>query len=991
MLKTMKKALLLSLCISSFIFSMGQIAQSALTNAFSKSQIAQLVVSKMINQYRSFSNSPIVKCPGIPLVLTLQMANQTVKIETVNVPIKQESMQITSDSQDSIVIESQDISTNSEVSSDIKQIKLLNQNIPSYCIDLRPDQQTHDWQPSSTADNVQARQSYNATQAAQHVSEIIRRDRSEQEKDACFAKIKSEASSFFSNYQAIVQDRAYKFVDSSSSLSHQETVNKKAILEQELYPKEKALSEFIKKDPNFKDLLELIRNGSEDGTIRHDILEKLKTEDQYKALKFLNLNAEIEATKIAIQKCNCMIARPEQESRDFVAKLEIASVDEIEKIKQDLIAEKDALTSSFIEKNNERDYKDNELKAINFELALLNKKSWFAKAGGWAYSFFKSNDTKNNLANNKIKVIAEQQKIVREIELLSNERVKNDSQIRYVQNILNEKKEFELQEAQFLQEKQEALAVHEQIVKDQHDTCNFDSANCPDLDLEPQWAQRQEALIQTIDQGYAQYYQEYNLDPRTIAYLASCGIDYKEFQSFSGTALQQQLHAEICDNLSQAATTQTQLPYQNNLLTSVVDFADAAHYANKNNQVLLASQLLDVNCYLLKVNHQIITSILNDPIAYVKAAVSGIENGTLEALNMAAHPSETIKGLGKTLYYVLETASLNFSEVVQQHPEVLEPIRDQRNAEIAQGLKHLGEKFENARGPERFEALVEFGTNFVVSGKIIQAVGGVCGAIKSNATVLRTIEGAASMIEDEKIVEQVIQATEKVEVAVQENIAKNVTTELVEAGTKHTFFNIDHFIEEFRNIDGVIPIENKIFKDKFQAALEQLEKNLKDPMLEQVKKLYGKKIIDNKEIRVDLDHICNFELGLKESKEAGGYILHIGGGHLPGVCEALEQTGLVNIISKEKLPTGGIHYVMENAFTGKSIKKTVFLEGWTTEKIAQAVWDIYHNDSAVTMCGNGKFTKRGNFDGCELNIYFNISGNGGKIIENIVTCLPVKE
>jgi hypothetical protein len=66
-----------------------------------------------------------------------------------------------------------------------------------------------------------------------------------------------------------------------------------------------------------------------------------------------------------------------------------------------------------------------------------------------------------------------------------------------------------------------------------------------------------------------------------------------------------------------------------------------------------------------------------------------------------------------------------------------------------------------------------------VSGKIIHAVGKVCGAVKSNAQALRTVEGVASMIEDEKIAEQIIQATEKAEAVVQENIAKSVTTELV--------------------------------------------------------------------------------------------------------------------------------------------------------------------------------------------------------------------
>jgi hypothetical protein len=199
------------------------------------------------------------------------------------------------------------------------------------------------------------------------------------------------------------------------------------------------------------------------------------------------------------------------------------------------------------------------------------------------------------------------------------------------------------------------------------------------------------------------------------------------------------------------------------------------------------------------------------------------------------------------------------------------------------------------------------------------------------------------------------------------------------------------FVEEFGKMGGVISFENKIFKSQFKEVLKQIEEKLKNPILEQMKKLYGKKIIDNKDVRVHLDHICNFELRLKESKKFGGYILDIKGGHLPGVCEALEKTGLVKIISKQKLKTGGIHYVMQDAFTGKPIEKTVFLEGWTEEKIAKAVWDIYLNDSDVSICDNGKFTKKGIVDGCELKMYWDSSNNNGKIIEDVITFLPIKE
>ncbi|MBI2345011.1 hypothetical protein HYV10_02995 [Candidatus Dependentiae bacterium] len=99
-------------------------------------------------------------------------------------------------------------------------------------------------------------------------------------------------------------------------------------------------------------------------------------------------------------------------------------------------------------------------------------------------------------------------------------------------------------------------------------------------------------------------------------------------------------------------------------------------------------------------------------------------------------------------------------------------MRKQRNAEIVQALQNLGEKFEKSSGPERFGALVQFGIEIGASAKVIQAVGKVCGAVQSQAKVLRTLEGVASIAEEQGLTQEIIQATEKLEVAVQENIAK---------------------------------------------------------------------------------------------------------------------------------------------------------------------------------------------------------------------------
>ena len=325
---------------------------------------------------------------------------------------------------------------------------------------------------------------------------------------------------------------------------------------------------------------------------------------------------------------------------------------------------------------------------------------------------------------------------------------------------------------------QEALIFCEQMVKQQYQSCDFDLADCPDRELEKQWSERQKALKEVIEQDFMQYDQVFNLTPQTIGFLAAHDIDCHDYQGFFGTALQQQLHGEMCDLLSQVATMQMQFSYQNNLQASVVEFADAAYDANKSEQVLLASRLMDVDWIVLRLSREIAMAA----IPYAKAIASGVVHSATDFLHMAAHPIETCHGLGKALYFVLETAALNSSEEVLEYPEIYEPMRDKRNEEIAQVLQSLGNQMANSTGPERVEALTRFGADFVVPGKIIHAVSGVCGAIRSQAKIVRSLEGVASALKNdlwlEKTAHELVMATENIDVAVQECVGQSVATEI---------------------------------------------------------------------------------------------------------------------------------------------------------------------------------------------------------------------
>lgn len=428
----------------------------------------------------------------------------------------------------------------------------------------------------------------------------------------------------------------------------------------------------------------------------------------------------------------------------------------------------------------------------------------------------------------------------------------------------------------------------------------------------------------------------------------------------------------------------------------------------------MASQLLDVDCYLLKLNHQIIHSILNDPVAYAQAGVSGIVNGFSDVGHMVAHPGETIKGLGKAIYYVLETVALNTSQEVVDHPEIFEPMRDTRNAEIVQALQNLGEQFEKSTGPERAEALFRFSSNIYGTEKVIQAVGKVCGAVQSQAKNLRTLEGVAGMLEDEKIAEQIIQATEKVEVVVQENIAKNVTTELIncENIATHTrdgsILKRCKILTETEVIDRLASCGWKISKDdavlynNTKYYLEQTNVKIlkvEDALLKQYKKMI--QIVDNPEMSVcmDLEHIVGgrYELVLDTSETY--YAVQFKGGHKAGTISNLQQKGCVTIHSWEEFGGGCREYQVEDLLSGSKFTHTEFPPSWDAEKIAQETTRLTENAISNGSLNEDKHVKiMMTEDGFDLKIVTNPNPeiHACEQIENsinrhIITAHPMRE
>jgi len=636
----------------------------------------------------------------------------------------------------------------------------------------------------SSIEMVHERASGNTREGRQCWSGIFSRAESEQNEQELFRNAKSQVSCVIANFAPTVQDKVCEVMNCCASLSYREILAYRAALANLLRALENEFLSFTQQNAHIRFTRDATQWGLDSASIPYHAQDKLTLRDQHEMVTALTLKADIEAIKVVIQGCDGIISRFEQEKQDFVRKVEDASIDGIEKeIVPDREAKKEAVNVLAVQKEDELNYQNQKLEAMNAQLESFSKRSAWAKIGSVAKGIFKPDHSQDRLVVDRDAVKVEQEKTSRELQSLYDKEKEYNAQIEYAQKIANEKKQVALQEALLLQEKQkqEALIFHEQLIKSYHDSCSFDIADCPERALEQQWHERQQALSATQEQGYTQYDQSFNLTSQAAGYLAAQGIDYKDFQSLYGTALQQHLHGEICSIIEKAAGLQRDLPYQSNFLQSSVLLADAAHEANKLDQVRMVVALNNLSF-----------QFLDTVDSYSLAAVHGVMHGLQNCAHTIAHPIETIvalphtvESLAKGLYYVFETAALTECAEEFGFEDLYVDLRDQRNAEIAAGLKILGEKIAESTGPEIVEALAQFGTDFYVSGKVMHAVGGILGVVRSQVKVAQATEAVAAIAGEQAGVGEaagdLAKTMQKMEQVAQEKIALQVADKLRQA------------------------------------------------------------------------------------------------------------------------------------------------------------------------------------------------------------------
>ena len=522
------------------------------------------------------------------------------------------------------------------------------------------------------------------------------------------------------------------------------------------------------------------------------------------------------------------------------------------------------------------------------------------------------------------------------------------------------------------------------------------------LDLPEQLQEhRDQALWQSELEGYKQYQELYELDSLSCGYLQAKGIGFREYESCYGTALQQQYHQEIIDLIKDLAYQELHLKNTTCFFDYSINFVQATGELNRKNSVTAAG----IVSWIANTLCQIGKEFCLHPWDYIKAVGQGAADSVVDVAYMMTHPYELIYGLGQMLYFALETAAI--AEAMAEYPVEAKDAFEQRYELIATGLKAMKKDFIKLDGPDRIRALTKFGSDFLVTPRLIHACGcllsGAASQVKKAALEKSGFDLLSEFGLEQGSLQELIHHTKELEPAAEHGVVKRVTTEFMEAeraiggasGLASVVAQLKDVMKRAQKVlnkDGAIPLAHKKIKDELKFVLNALEKELKHVELEKLRRLYGQKKIHNKVVRMALDHILNFSLGVKKSRDSGGFVLKIGGGHLSGVCEALEQTGLIEIVGKKTYPNGVVDYRLKNGLNGQIFKevKSAFPESWSAEKIFNAAWNVYEDTSLIIKTSEkGQLFKAKAIDGLKVVVYWGQKGKGSQVSDYINTIYPV--
>ena len=199
-------------------------------------------------------------------------------------------------------------------------------------------------------------------------------------------------------------------------------------------------------------------------------------------------------------------------------------------------------------------------------------------------------------------------------------------------------------------------------------------------------------------------------------------------------------------------------------------------------------------------------------------------------------------------------------------------------------------------------------------------------------------------------------------------------------------------LADIEKAGGKVPLSNTVLCREIKILVQRLVKECNYPISSEFrKKFFSKFITENgikKKIDMNLDHILNSIVKITEDAKEGVLKIEYSGGHLAGSTQALENKGLIKIISKKQLKAGCWEYDCKNTFTGRKFTKTEFPSSWSAEQIIQRSWNLFDNKTIYELKANdGKFSKSITIGKQELKIIIKKHDHG----VNIITAVPYIE
>ncbi len=686
-------------------------------------------------------------------------------------------------------------------------ITVSQSNPTLYClvVNASQNQSVRPFANQSLLNTVAKRKYEESRQADEYKLQSIARIQNEMIVDTLIALERSQLVADIEKLLTGNQGGTFQLMKDYAEYSKYALEEKQGNLRCYLHQLERQLQNLMAKNDRVEFFINAEQNCLEYESIRCDIKKAMSNQDLCDLKQALEFQNQIKSVKRDIQTIVDTLSKDE---RDFKNQFENKSSDQIsQEIMTKLEQEKQINDKKISQTQNELSDLDKKIKINKNQLKEYQQQFFLKKIGTGRY--------RKNLEEEQKDLVDAYKTNKKDLTSLSAEADEISKKIEYTQTVLKEKIAQEKldQEAQLERERQEALrlqekqAQEEQLLQQAHDlqlvteqenaeflqkqqeielgykeqlknqycSLDFDSPGCPDS----VWCERQDALFRTEQSDYAAYDQEYVLSPQAQAFLKLHHIDDTQIQNFSGTALQQQLHVEYCNIIEQAASKQAELFYQSDLLKQCVLCADAAYDANQLGQIQMVLSLNNLGFTLLEYGQAIDTGV----------ALAG--KGFLHTL---AHPQESIKSIGRAVYFVLETAALNCYSEEYGFEDLYIPLRDQRNAAIAAGLKTLGKKIANSTGPQRVQAFMQCAVEFAIPGTIASVAGGVMGiaesavvkaanAVQAETNIAKTVQAVATIVgksqEAQEVVADVVKVARQAEVAVQESIAQNVAENLL--------------------------------------------------------------------------------------------------------------------------------------------------------------------------------------------------------------------